>query len=126
VDAGTPQAIRAGLIREPFYEVLVPSTYTEAKLANIATGNFCMVRHASTRHQGRVLMSDNAQRHPSIGACARACLRALLDSHRRRCCLPPLRVPALSLTATCTHAPRERERERERHRHRETLHGRPH
>ncbi|KAG1676339.1 hypothetical protein FOA52_001134 [Chlamydomonas sp. UWO 241] len=35
-------AIRAGIIREPYYSVLAPANYTEAKLANILTGNFCM------------------------------------------------------------------------------------
>jgi len=34
-------ALRAGVIRDP-YRVLVPEKYVEAKLANIATGNFCM------------------------------------------------------------------------------------
>ncbi len=45
------QALRAGVIREP-YTVLVPPSFTENKLANIATGNFCMVSpcmHATPR-----------------------------------------------------------------------------
>lgn len=39
---GKTPALRAGLIQEPFYSMQIPSTWKEAKIPNILSGNFCM------------------------------------------------------------------------------------